>query len=159
ALVSRKTPLAPETVTTPPPSDRPTLVNVTVTTDAPAEVVRRSKSKLPVSVWPATVMLTAVPLTRRYGPAGTWALTVPHGRVSVVSTALVTGLTTRPNVPLSVTPVPPARETVADTCPASPWFDKSSVAEPLVTLTRAFVPSPRVSDTLLAVTAKTLLLL
>ncbi len=133
--VMRKKPVPSLTVRTP-PRERPTRLAPTRTTAVPSARPTRSSVKSPVNVCPATVSVTSVPATRRYGPAG--RVTPPTiEAVSVV-------LSSRRNVPPRET-AGNVTATVASSRPATPAA--VTMMSPLmsVTETTGVVP-PRESE-------------
>src|ERR1700729_1382260 len=95
-------PLPPDTVRralAPSPNDALTLLAATLTV-----VFCSVTEKLPLRLWPAIVSCTPVPVTWKYGPAGSVRLWFVPPSTNCSETAEVVVFTCSPNVPVNADP-------------------------------------------------------
>ena len=139
----------------PSPKLNETSVPTTRTTLTALARVICSKAKFPRKVWPASLKSRSARSTRRYGPAGTSRLTVFTPTVIISLTAAVVVFTDTAKVPLKFRSSDGAVATVALNVPARPASVTTKLPMPLVAVSSAVLPSPRLKEPLATPTRNT----
>ena len=130
-------------VVAPSPRFSVTLAAATRVTFVAFARVTCSKEKSPDKVCPATPSTRFVPSSRTYGPAGTFRFTAAVPTVMVSLTTALVVLMRSLTWPLNVARNAGVVLMLALTWPANPAAVTTKLPVPLVTLTSAVLPSPK----------------